>query len=329
MEISCAFATSLSTPEQIALAERLGYSRAWCYDSPPLYPDVWMTLALAAERTSVIGLGPGVLIPHLRHVMTNAAAIATLEAHAPGRVNVAIGSGFTGRLAMGKRPMSWRSVRSYIAALQALLRGEEVEWDDSVIKMLHLGGFAPPRPMKIPMLVAASGPKGLAVAAELGDGIIRTTTTTLENQPQFKRVAQMTNGTVLEAGEAPDSERVIAATGHGAALAFHSAYETGQTANLPGGVEYARQVDALPARSRHLTVHDGHLVTMNALDRQFVTPEFMARLGRATDAETWRARLDDMEKDGVTEVVYQAAGPDIPRELTAFATMAGLQPRSP
>src|SRR5579884_4283101 len=104
MEISCAFATSLDTPDHIVLAEQLGYRRAWCYDSPALYPDVWVTLALAAERTSRIGLGPSVLIPSLRHVLTNASAIATLEHLAPGRVVVAIGSGFTGRRALGKPP---------------------------------------------------------------------------------------------------------------------------------------------------------------------------------------------------------------------------------
>jgi 5,10-methylenetetrahydromethanopterin reductase len=52
MDISCAFATARSTPEHIALAEQLGYRRAWCYDSPGLYPDVWMILGLAAARTT-------------------------------------------------------------------------------------------------------------------------------------------------------------------------------------------------------------------------------------------------------------------------------------
>ncbi len=37
-----------------------------------------------------------------------------------------------------------------------------------------------------------------------------------------------------------------------------------------------------------------------------------------------RARLEHLEQQGVTEVAYQPAGPDIPRELTAFARMAGL-----
>ena len=63
MEISCAFPTTLSSAADIAVAEELGYDRAWLYDTPQNSPDVWMVLALAAERTQRIGLGPGVLIP--------------------------------------------------------------------------------------------------------------------------------------------------------------------------------------------------------------------------------------------------------------------------
>ena len=77
MEVSCAFPTALDSPDNIALAERMGYDRAWVYDTPQQSPDVWMTLALAAERTERIGLGPGVLVPSLRHPMVNAAATAT------------------------------------------------------------------------------------------------------------------------------------------------------------------------------------------------------------------------------------------------------------
>src|SRR5437899_9369877 len=124
MDISCAFATALDTPDHIALAEELGFERAWCYDSPGLYPDVWMVLARAADRTTRIGLGPAVLVPSLRHPMTNAAAIAALAAWAPGRVAVAIGSGFTGRMVFGHRGMRWDDVADYVRVLRALLRGE-------------------------------------------------------------------------------------------------------------------------------------------------------------------------------------------------------------
>src|ERR1700732_3016504 len=115
LTLSCAFATSTASHEHARIAEELGYARTWFYDSPALYPDVWVQLCRAAERTQRIGLGPGVLIPSLRHPMVTAAAIAALAAIAgPGRVAVGIGSGFTGRLTMGRRPMKWSDVWKYL-----------------------------------------------------------------------------------------------------------------------------------------------------------------------------------------------------------------------
>jgi len=107
MKISCAFPTTMSSHEDIRIAEEIGYHWAWLYDTPQNSPDVWVSLALAAERTKRIGLGPGVLVPTLRHPMTNAAATATLAELAPGRVAVSFGTGFTGRRAMGYRAIPW------------------------------------------------------------------------------------------------------------------------------------------------------------------------------------------------------------------------------
>ena len=127
MDVSCAFPPVPETPDHIALAERLGYKRAWAYDTPALQLDVWVTLCRAAERTERIGLGPAAIIPNLRHVVTTAAAIATLFDLAPGRVNVVLGSGFTGRLAMGQRPLTWEFVGTYGRQLKELLEGGTVE----------------------------------------------------------------------------------------------------------------------------------------------------------------------------------------------------------
>jgi 5,10-methylenetetrahydromethanopterin reductase len=323
MEISCSFATSLDTPDHIALAERLGYRRAWCYDSPALYPDVWVTLARAAERTARIGLGPGVLVPSLRHVLTNAAAAATLAALAPGRAALGVGAGLTGRLALGQRPLPWAQVAAYTRALRALLRGEEAEWEGAPIRLLHPAGFAPPRPIELPIIVAAEGPKGLAVAREVGDGLF-----TLRPQGGFPWVAQILFGTVLGPGEAAGSERALAAAGHAAAVFYHVTYDGrgwGDLAALPGGDAWRRRAEAVPARGRHLAVHAGHLVALNEIDAGVVTGDVLGPMGMALDAAAWRARLAESERLGVTEVVYQPAGPDIERELSAFAAMAGLR----
>jgi alkanesulfonate monooxygenase SsuD/methylene tetrahydromethanopterin reductase-like flavin-dependent oxidoreductase (luciferase family) len=58
MKISAAFPPVPATPEHIGLAEKLGYSTAWVYDTPALQLDCWMTLALAAARTRRIRLAP-------------------------------------------------------------------------------------------------------------------------------------------------------------------------------------------------------------------------------------------------------------------------------
>ena len=96
MRISVAFPPIPETPAHIELAEQLGYDTAWVYDTPALQLDVWMILALAAKRTDRIKLGPGVLIPSLRHPMVTASAIATLvDLVGEERVIIGAGTGFT------------------------------------------------------------------------------------------------------------------------------------------------------------------------------------------------------------------------------------------
>jgi 5,10-methylenetetrahydromethanopterin reductase len=327
VQVSCAFPTALGSPDDIALAESLGYDRAWVYDTPQQSPDVWMTLALAAERTERIGLGPGVLVPSLRHPMVNAAATATLAALAPGRVAVAFGTGFTGRRAMGNRAVTWAFMDSYLRAYRGLLRGEVIEWEGARMQMLHPDGHAPARPVDVPVLVGALGPKGHEVASELGDGLFVTL-----QQPGFMTeyswVPYLTWGTVLDEDEAPDAERVRRAGGPGWALAYHGAYEFGgpdAVRRLPGGPEWLDVVERAPAGERHLAVHAGHCVEINEADRAAWDAGGHALLTEATLSGTRdevRRRVEELGARGVTEIVFQPCGPDTQRELERFREAA-------
>ena len=102
--------------------------------------------------------------------MVNAAATATLAALAPGRVVVAFGTGFTGRRAMGYRAITWAYMEAYIRTYRGLLRGETVEWEGAKMRMLHPDGHAPARPVEVPILVGALGPKGNRVARSSATG---------------------------------------------------------------------------------------------------------------------------------------------------------------
>jgi 5,10-methylenetetrahydromethanopterin reductase len=253
-QISCALAPTHDSPEHIRVAEGLGYARAWLYDTPQQSPDVWLTLALAAQKTSRIGLGPGVLVPSLRHPMVNATQTRTLQYMAPGRLAVAFGTGFTGRMAMGSRPLTWNYVAEYVRTYRGLLQGKIVEWDGARMRMLpaHVD-HQEPQDLP-PILLAATGPRGAQHAQKLGvDGLLAFGQPPAE-MTKYRWASVLTFGTVLDAGEDPRSNRVQVAAGPGLAINYHFGYAVTGAASLramPGGEEFIRVVEHTPIPDRH------------------------------------------------------------------------------
>jgi 5,10-methylenetetrahydromethanopterin reductase len=320
LEISAAFPPGPDVVEHARVAEDLGYERVWLYDSPALYPDVWVALAQVAEATERVAIGPAVLVPGLRHPLTQASAIATLAGIAPGRVVVAIGTGFTGRMALGQRALPWADTRTYIAQVKGLLEGEAMVVDGAIVKLIPPDGYLPARPLGIPIIVAANGPKGLEVARELGDGVMSV----LGGQPGFPWSALLAFGTVLDPGESPDSARVRAAAGPAVSVVYHGLYEGNPDAvdGLPGGAEWRASLEQVPAHLRHLATHEDHLVRVTDRDASVVTGDAIMGFTWTGEAPALRARLDATAAAGATEILYAPMGPDVPRELDTFMAMA-------
>jgi 5,10-methylenetetrahydromethanopterin reductase len=305
-------------------AEELGYTRIWLYDSPAVYGDLWVALARIAERTERIGLGTAVAVPNLRHVMVTASAVATIEELAPGRLACAFGAGFTARKALGQKPLSWSFVKQYVQQLRSLLRGETVDVEGGACQMIHSPGFAPPRPIETPLLLAPAGPKGLAVAREVGDGIVVAASA----KPGFNWCAVLASGTVLERGEDHTSPRVRAALGPWFTTSVHGVWELGGPEAVdafPGGAEWRRAIESeRPEGERHLALHEGHAVAVSERDQPLLDAAgpLLLGWGWTGDEESVRARLAEAAAEGATEILYAPGGPDIPRELAAFARAA-------
>src|ERR1700710_1624009 len=172
-KISFACPPGLHSVERSQIAEQLGYERAWLFDSPSLYTDIWVSLARIADTTERIGLGTGVAVPSVRHPMVTASAIAAIEAMAPGRLIVAFGTGFTARVAMGQKSMTWKALTEYTRQVRKLLDGDVVEIDGGICQMMHDEDLAPERPIAVPLWVAPSGPKGMRAVRKLNvDGFL-------------------------------------------------------------------------------------------------------------------------------------------------------------
>lgn len=327
MKFSVALAPSVRAITHAVEAERLGYEGVWLFDSPALMQDVWIHLGLISRATDRVRLGPAVLVPSLRHVITNATALATLYELAPRRVGAVVGSGFSARLNLGQRPLPWREVAAYVSALRSLLNGEVIDWEGRPIRLMYPEGFGPSLPVEIPILIGADGPRGRAVARELGDGIMASNPATATDG--FDWSACMISGTVLDDGETFDAPRVIEAAGPLAAVAYHALYEQVRGAGtevetLPRGDEWVAMIESVPEEIRHLVVHEEHMIGINDRDRPFITGEAVQRLTASGKPERLRTHLARLEDRGVTETVYYPVGPDIPRELERFAEVVGF-----
>ncbi|HTT86394.1 MAG TPA: LLM class flavin-dependent oxidoreductase [Acidimicrobiales bacterium] len=163
-------------------AEDLGFDHAWTYDhlawrslrNSPWYGAV-PVLAAAAVVTERIRLGTLVASPNFRHPMTLARELITLDDLSRGRFTLGIGAGGLGwdAVMLGNEP--WppaeraRRFIEFVTMLDELLRQPEASLHGDYYRVVegrtYPGCVQRPR---LPFAVAATGPRGMRLAAELG-----------------------------------------------------------------------------------------------------------------------------------------------------------------
>ena len=227
------------------LAEQMGFSNAWFVDTQMLASDVYACMTLAAEHTNTIQLGTAVAIAGTRIAPVIAHSIATVNQLAPGRVILGLGTGHTAWRAMGMPPVRLDTFRHTIDVCRKLLHGESAEYHErgrqSEIHFLDQEHGYINVTDPVPIYLAASYPKALAVAGELGDGLITVSTissdaltATLEKVAKGREQSSQRSdfpvvtvgvSCVLHPGEALNSPRVLARVGPRIAVGLHYAYE--------------------------------------------------------------------------------------------------------
>jgi 5,10-methylenetetrahydromethanopterin reductase len=175
--------------------ERHGYAILGISDSQSICRDVYVTLGLCAAETGRIRLGPRVITPVTRHPAVAASAAATLEEIAPGRTMVAIGSGDSAAYNIGLRPVPLAELRAYTLAIRELLATGRTDYHGAAAH------FTWSRP-RVPLFLAASGPRTLRLAGQIADGVVVRTGIL----PEIVRdsIAQVRQG-AAEAGRDPDA----------------------------------------------------------------------------------------------------------------------------
>jgi 5,10-methylenetetrahydromethanopterin reductase len=350
MDFGIAFPSYVDAWRDCEAAEAAGFTHAWFYDTQLLCADVYAVMALAAQHTRRLVLGTLVAIPSNRIAPVTASAIATINALAPGRAILGVGTGFTGRNTMGMPPLPVSAMTAYVRQVRGLLAGEDVlyregkyeRWIRLLTRDRRVGCINLEDP--IPIHVAANAPRALAAVGEVGDGWI-----TVAQDPGGVRVGHaaiaesaraharsfpaeapyttlLTTGCILRDGEAVDSPRVVRRVGPVTVVAAHAMWESAHgghgfgIADAEMAAAYDRYIAdyaarrGSPADRRYLDVHEGHMMYLKPGEEAFVRPELTPVLSLTGPADEVRERCRGLATAGVDNVALQAI-PGLGRDL--------------
>jgi alkanesulfonate monooxygenase SsuD/methylene tetrahydromethanopterin reductase-like flavin-dependent oxidoreductase (luciferase family) len=298
-------------------------------DSQMIWSDVYAMLALAAERTTTMQIGTGVAVAGTRPSSVTAAALATINELAPGRVFCGIGSGNTAMRIMGHKPMPIAEFDRYLTELRPLLRGEETTVrfrgaDTPIRHLMPTDGFVrfDDTQHPIPIHVSAFGPRSLELATRHGDGLItsappvpeaiaglRARTDQDRDRADFP-ISTLTTIVVTDEGEAIDSERVRRQAGAFAIAGVHYAYDQfAQYGRRPPAhmadfwADYVAQVEQTPPELRHQRVHEGHNCWVIPEEERFVTAELIERSCLVGTPASLATQITALDEAGLDQIV--------------------------
>jgi probable F420-dependent oxidoreductase len=205
MEYAITFKPNMD-PERIVnltkQAEAAGFAYGWIFDSHVLWQEPYPLLTLMAINTERMRLGTCVTNPVVRDPTVTASLLATLNRISGGRMDLGIGRGDSSRRVMGKKPTTLANLEEAVAVVRDLSAGKQIEYEGHQIQMTWADAGVPP------VWVAAYGPKALACAGKIADGVILQ----FADPHLIKWCLQFVKQGAEEAGRDYSQIRIMAAT---------------------------------------------------------------------------------------------------------------------
>ncbi len=242
MRIGVVILPEFSWPEARARWKALedsGFAHGWTYDHlawRDLADEPWFgtvpTLTAAATATTSLGLGTWVTSPNYRHPVTLAKDLMTLDDISGGRTLAGIGAGGLGwdSKVLGRAELSPRQrverLDEFVTLVDLLLRQPETSFTGTWFtaeraRMNPAGSRA-----RIPLLVAANGPKGMPIAARSDGWITLGEPGEVSSQDDWwagvGRVAERFSGIVADTGREPGAVRRMLSADAGPVFALSS-----------------------------------------------------------------------------------------------------------
>jgi 5,10-methylenetetrahydromethanopterin reductase len=146
-------------------AENTGFEWVGVADSQSVFHEMYVALTLAALHTSRVRLGPLVTNPLTRHLVVTASAMASIDELSKGRAVLGIGSGDSAIYTLGAPPATVAGLEDSIETLGRLTSGEAVKREARTWQVHRTS-------RRVPIYLAAEGPRTLELAGRVADGVI-------------------------------------------------------------------------------------------------------------------------------------------------------------
>ncbi len=179
--------------------EGYGFHTLWLWDTW-IAKDAYIALTLAALNTQNILLAPGVAASPLRHPSLLVNTVATLDDISGGRAILGVGSGgqaTAGRLGVRKARMD--QFREDLRRMRALIETGEYTENSTHYRVESIQ-------RRIPIYVAAWGPRMLDLSGELADGVLIMGP---EQKSVMTRKIQKVRDAARATGRNPDDVKII------------------------------------------------------------------------------------------------------------------------
>ena len=147
-------------------AESYGFSHVWTFDSHILWEEPYVIYSKILDETRNVIVGPMVTNPATRDITVTASVFATLNEMYGNRTVIGIGRGDSAVRVTNGKPVSVGELRQAVVDLKGLVNGESIEYNGNTLRLPWAAKS------RAAVMVAAYGPKVLALTGEVGDGFI-------------------------------------------------------------------------------------------------------------------------------------------------------------
>ncbi len=147
-------------------AEHNGFRYGWTFDSTVLWQEPYVIHSRVLEHTERLIVGPMVTNPATRAWEVTAATFATLNEMYGNRTVCGIGRGDSAMRVAGRKPNTLATLSEAMRVIRELAEGREVSVDGTTLRLPWVQGG------RLPVWMAAYGPRALALAGREADGFI-------------------------------------------------------------------------------------------------------------------------------------------------------------